>query len=591
MLRLIGIDFGTSSTYMNVKRYDKDNLTKDSFNYIPVAFEHGESKGTLVSVIRENADGSFDFGRVANEEADGATIYRNFKMDLESPEKGKREKSRMLVKKLFEYLYNIYRQQITQLGDENDEEETIVSYPVKWQENTVNFMLDVAKEAGFKNVRGMDEATAAISTVLSREFDSFVNSKTISFTEPGYLMLIDMGAGTTDLALCKYSFDTSNDEKISGDSMKIEIVTPWPLNEDDPTFGGREIDEVLMDYVENFLMSALPAEQQKYASTIVRIGNNIKLWKENSVSPNINASKPITVCGFIRPYMVMTHKKFPPITKESFEEMVSEELKDYIYLIEGCLEKAGSLEPDFVSKGLDMVILAGGHSSWYFSKDIIDGTMPGLEHPSLRKIREDKSRVYRFSNPQSTVALGLVYNKLLSSLNLSRPKSIDDSWIKHLYNAPLNPEFGAPQYEQEQYSEIYASVIDFTQNVYRFPTDEAVQSCISVFESNKRCLDAFRYKEFFGNKNKNICFCAEKGKGGAGGFALSAYGIYFESRFSNGCVDWQSFLTMPISLTGWNKDKVTIGTTIIPVNRILLNIAMDYFIRLQEYLRQRFLNQ
>ena len=61
MLRVIGIDFGTSSTYMNIKRYDLDNPAKDSFNYIPVAFEHGESKGSLISVIRENTDGTFDF--------------------------------------------------------------------------------------------------------------------------------------------------------------------------------------------------------------------------------------------------------------------------------------------------------------------------------------------------------------------------------------------------------------------------------------------------------------------------------------------------------------------------------------------------
>ena len=42
MLRVIGIDFGTSSTYMNIKRYDLDNPAKDSFNYIPVAFEESQ---------------------------------------------------------------------------------------------------------------------------------------------------------------------------------------------------------------------------------------------------------------------------------------------------------------------------------------------------------------------------------------------------------------------------------------------------------------------------------------------------------------------------------------------------------------------
>ena len=93
MLRVIGIDFGTSSTYMNIKRYDLDNPAKDSFNYIPVAFEHGESKGSLISVIRENSDGTFDFGRIANEETEGSVIHRNFKMDLESSDRERRRKA------------------------------------------------------------------------------------------------------------------------------------------------------------------------------------------------------------------------------------------------------------------------------------------------------------------------------------------------------------------------------------------------------------------------------------------------------------------------------------------------------------------
>ena len=52
MIRVIGIDFGTSSTYMSVKRYNPEDPAEDSFNYIPVSFEHGESKGSLISVIR-----------------------------------------------------------------------------------------------------------------------------------------------------------------------------------------------------------------------------------------------------------------------------------------------------------------------------------------------------------------------------------------------------------------------------------------------------------------------------------------------------------------------------------------------------------
>ncbi len=585
MLRVIGIDFGTSSTYMNVKRYDPDNPTEDSFNYIPVAFEHGESKGNLMSVIRENSDGTYDFGRIANEEMEGATIYRNFKMDLESPEKEEREKARELVSVLFKYLYSVYEQQLNQLGDEDDAVETIISYPVKWQEGTAAFMIQAAAEAGFENVRGMDEATAAISTVISRNFDKFCAAGIFAADRPGYLLLVDMGAGTTDLALCKYSFDSS-DGRLTADSLNVDIVTNWPLSPEDPTFGGREIDEVLTDYVEGYLRDVLPDELQEMASMMVRTGNNVKLWKENNVSVNINSNKPVTTCGFVRAYPGVSGTKFPPLDRASFEKLLEVQLGDYIYLLRGCIEKACATDEDFKEKGLDLVILAGGHSSWYFSKDIVNGTMKGLDHPALQRVRSDSARIFQIPNPQATVALGLVYNRLLSSFNLKKPKAvIDSSWVKYLYNVKPNRDFFTQQYSETESGDLYGDVLDFTAR-FNFQITAEMEKYISIFYSNPPCRESFREKPFFNDKRNDLCFCAKKSLGSSNGFAVSAYGIYFESRMSNGCIPWEAFLNSHIRYTGWNADKIAVDSIVLPTNRQCTKMCMDYLKRLQRYLKK-----
>ncbi len=586
MLRIIGIDFGTSSTYMNIKRYSLDSSDTDSFNYIPVSFDHGESKGSLVTVIRENDDGSLDFGRTANEETEGSIVHRNFKMNLESPDRELREHAKMLTKRLFEYLYQNYQQQVSHLGNEDDEVQTIVSYPVKWQENTARFMVEVAVEAGFENVRGMDEATAAISTVVSRNFDKMTASGIFSADKPGYLMLVDMGAGTTDLALCKYYYDIKGSQVVSADAIKLEVVTNWPLSEDDPTFGGREIDAVLTEYIKQYLTEALPDELKQMAGAIASMDNNIKLWKENNVSFYLNKNKTVQSCGFIRAYLTPGSKRFPEIDRSRFEELIAEQLEDYSYLLLGCLENACKADPDFRRSGLDMVILAGGHSSWYFAGDMISGKMKNSpDHPALAKIRENPERLIKLPNPQSTVALGLVYNRLMSSFKLNRKNTVSDDWVKVLYNLKPNPQFMTEQTVQQGQSDVYNLVCDFT-SLFRFPSEPELMGHISVFKSNPACCNTFAYKQFFKDKQNDICFCCEKNSQSPCGFALSMYGIYYETKLSAGCIGWDDFLGRSITLSGWNNDKVNLGYTTLPTNRSAVQVCYQYLSALQMELRR-----
>jgi hypothetical protein len=57
-------------------------------------------------------------------------------------------------------------------------------------------------------------------------------------------------------------------------------------------------------------------------------------------------------------------------------------------------------------------VLTGGHSQWYFARDILNGTLTRFGSLGLPRIQADKSRIIRLARPQETVALGLVYKNI-----------------------------------------------------------------------------------------------------------------------------------------------------------------------------------
>jgi len=402
MERIIGIDFGTSTTYMNVKRYNGAQPDGDKFSYIPVMFNYGESSGYVATIVRENADGSFDFGEKASEQLEGAKIHTEIKMRLESPDEQERAAARRITREFFKFLHEQYAQQAANLGGTDDKEETVVSYPVKWQKETAQFMLDAARDAGFQNVRGMDEAEAAVATVLCQNSG---NKGLIYADKPGYLMLIDMGAGTTDLVVCRYEARTNGE-------IAIELVASWPHSADEPTFGGREIDAVLEQYVANYLTESLLNQSLlPIAQDFATKPGESKKWKERHVSVNLADGKPVITCGYVSPLRSMLSTDFPAFDRAGFEVLIESGLRDYARLISGCLEKTAEVDKNF--SVLDLVILTGGHSAWYFAREILNGAMEGwVDHPALATVREIPYCVVNLPNPQTTVSLGLVYSNL-----------------------------------------------------------------------------------------------------------------------------------------------------------------------------------
>ncbi|MCX7773797.1 MAG: hypothetical protein N2376_11870, partial [Clostridia bacterium] len=117
----------------------------------------------------------------------------------------------------------------------------------------------------------------------------------------------------------------------------------------------------------------------------------------------------VRYCGFIDALLSMldVDKEFPPISRNDFEEMLSGYISQFPRLVTDCLSDIG-----FNGAQLDYIILTGGHSQWYFTNEILDGTLTRFGNPSLPKIQADPRRIIKLSRPQETVALGLVFQRI-----------------------------------------------------------------------------------------------------------------------------------------------------------------------------------
>lgn len=395
--RLIGIDFGTSTTVVHVKNY-VDGKPADN-DRTSVQYVDFDGQGMVPTLIQE-AEGAYYFGYDAKQPKQEEIVYRNFKMDLENEDEEKRNKARELTEMFFKFLYETYEEQRIHFGTVQ-QEKTLVSYPAKWKRETRDFMVSCAERVGFPNVHGMDEPTAALYSVCIQETERL---EALGALEPGkssYVLMVDMGAGTTDLALCKYTAGAG-----------AEILVTWPTTEQPLFFGGHEMDRILMDILTKYLLDN-DFSEEGVVRFLKQYEEACKVWKENTISGALDQGKQVDFCFFISSiFQVMgkTPGKFPVISRESLENTAGGYLKLYAILINGMLEEARKKVNGFSGgEMIDLVILTGGHSQWYFARDILTGEVNTGIPVLMEKLKRQPERMIRLSRPQETVARGMVY--------------------------------------------------------------------------------------------------------------------------------------------------------------------------------------
>lgn len=393
--RIIAVDFGTSTSVIRVKRYLNRQPVGDRLETKPVTFNMGSTMVPTLVQKKQDTGESVYFGHEAETPHKKTETFCNFKVDIENPDPEIRARARNLTAEFFVFLAKTYRTQSdgSHLGESDDKERTIISYPVKWSDETKSFMIETARAAGFPNVEGMDEAQAAIRAVTAQNADQLQSKGYLQSGIPCNILLIDMGAGTTDLVLCRYT---------PGSQPETDILTTWP-KEDSTFFGGREMDALLKEYI----CSAMPED----SVDIVRkkIGTDkFKAWKETVVSPALVRGERVDYFSALDDLLNLLEIDADYLVdRASLESFAADYLRQLPQLVKDCLAAA-----QMTGDQVDLVILTGGHSQWYFVREILSGKLGQLGDMGLSKVQADPNRIISISLPQETVALGLAYQGL-----------------------------------------------------------------------------------------------------------------------------------------------------------------------------------
>ena len=490
--RIIGIDFGTSTSVIRVKRYENGQPVDDRLHTDKVVFD---SRTTVPTLIKQSAKGRY-YGYDAEKLSRGDEQFKGFKVNLESEIPQLREQARELTREFFCYLYNVYASQSEggHLGEADDRERTIISYPVKWSQETREFMLQAARDAKFKNVEGMDEAQAAIYAVTVQNENQLMQKGYFATDRASSILLIDMGAGTTDLVLCK---------KTPGGST--EIVCTWPVA-GEVLFGGQEMEKILRSYIGCYLDKDDPMSE--------RLLNNLgelafKTWKEKTVSKSLLHHETVEEFSELDTMADMAGLEVSPFSlgRPELETIARNYLDQFPQLVNGCLNEAS--KKGVRREDIDLVILTGGHSQWYFVKDML----LNKQLIDLPKLREDRGRILDTALPQETVALGMVFSPMAQMAKQPANQQVGqkEEYVYHFSegNAEMQSLIGDKGANLAEMIRIDLPVPDgfvittkacrhFFHNDYRLPDGlgEKIGQCINKIQESTG--------KYFGDKNNPL---------------------------------------------------------------------------------------
>jgi len=435
---VVGIDFGTSTTVVKMRNYEKDGTILSDWKDL----QFGDSN-KLPTVAYKNEKGQFYFGQDAlNKEGDDreeereGTPYKNFKMKLASKSLEEVEEGKKITEEFFKYIYSSFNAVRADKGV-LAEVRTYVSYPVKWTSEIMNFMKECAEKAGFTNVNPgnepTDEATAAIYASIPKNLENLQKERVIIRDMPVNVMMLDMGAGTSDISI--FSFKIGADNKlVPGNSAN------WPPI-DKQTCGGSEIDKYLAEELgKYFAKLSKKGPISKFISE--EIEGSAKGWKETPLSPKLkeggSVGLPERLGRTVREKQhdgIYEDLPFDRIDRQRFEAITGEHWRQLRELIAGALSNATGVLSDFTGAGdIDLIILTGGHSMWYGVREFILGKdFAGCEPIDFEKIKKNPDvRLLQEPSPQETVALGLVkmdeYKK--NGLDL-KPAMANSVWIQY----------------------------------------------------------------------------------------------------------------------------------------------------------------
>ena len=176
------------------------------------------------------------------------------------------------------------------------------------------------------------------------------------------------------------------------------------------------MDELLNSHIRRLILEESWDQVQK------RVGiEQYKSWKEDIVSPALQKMETIDAFTALDNRLEDLDIEIEySIDRDIFEGFAADYLRQFPELVNGCMSAAGLSGDD-----VDLVILTGGHSQWYFVREMLSGKLNRFGEIALRKIQADPERIIPITLPQETVALGLAYMPLKAETS-PEPQPIED---------------------------------------------------------------------------------------------------------------------------------------------------------------------
>ena len=402
MYSIVGIDFGTSTTVVRIRNCDDESI--EHFNAAVLllgirSLKDINGEDSFPTVIFKRAGGHVLYGHEAENSAfrrrrDGDELIRNFKMDLLAVDIDKQEKAKRYVRHFFGFIKQRIDEQRFDLGLE-DKLVVAVSVPAKWPKDVRDFMRSVTFDVGLAKstdeVRVIDEPTAASRATLMGHLPDLVANGILG-TGKFNVVMVDMGAGTSDLVIFKLTIDGSG-------QMHVDSQMSYPTVDNPNLCGGREIDEILCNYV-------VSVGGETAVKNRTRIEYALKKFKENHLSLALKNGETVD----IRDEMYFegdAYSNLEPITPDLFLKMTMGHWESWDSVVKAAMSESKrriGIGPDDV----DLVILTGGHSFWYLVSDYFSGkNISSIRPLPFRKIRQSARRILCEVNRSATVANGL----------------------------------------------------------------------------------------------------------------------------------------------------------------------------------------
>lgn len=414
--RIIGIDFGTSTTVVRVHNVGAGN------RIVPLAINGQRTIPTIAFQTKDSSEMYYGYDAQAKYDSNvEGTLYKNFKMDLISDDEEKRNQAEGLIQGFLRYVYDQY-QSLLNAGtfDPADEVKVYVSHPAKWNSYARTLMKQSVVNARFckeEDIALKDEPTAAILAVI--------HEKNVELKQAGMLherrkykaMMVDMGAGTTDIVLCTY--------EVKNGRLVIDDLFTYPSINTPGLCGGREIDDAIISEAERFVIGMQVKPSTSGEKVVNKLRRRVKKWKELTISGVLRDGtvlpEPDEITEFrdmLTEYgvpVVNGSKRFS-ISRKYFESFTAEHWKQWAQLLSGAFDEVeesqyAKLECPKRPEDVELLIITGGHSKWYIVQEYLLGKKGSINLPSINfaKIRQSPIRLVQSVDPQETVAVGLCH--------------------------------------------------------------------------------------------------------------------------------------------------------------------------------------